>query len=139
MISLQAFNEDEVRLRVQNLTDEKLIEYGKAGKWNCPYLTAMMGTARPGIIWRFSCGYAGKNGADGTRAPLIWLSLTIYTSLRVSTRNMTNVLLVKCPGRFWSRMTIPPLERCSARCSSVRTVQSLCGSGEREAGYRTRS
>jgi hypothetical protein len=37
MISLQAFNEDEVRLRVQNLTDEKLIEYGKAGKWNCPY------------------------------------------------------------------------------------------------------
>jgi hypothetical protein len=37
MISLQPFNEDEFRQRVQKFTDDKLIEYGGACKWDCPY------------------------------------------------------------------------------------------------------
>src|SRR5450432_2065717 len=37
IIRLQAFDEDEFRQRIQKLTDEKLIEYGRACKWDCPY------------------------------------------------------------------------------------------------------
>jgi hypothetical protein len=37
MIGLRQFNEDEFRNRIQKFDDAKLIEYGKACHWTCPY------------------------------------------------------------------------------------------------------
>jgi hypothetical protein len=37
MIAIQPFNKDAFRARIRKFDDAKLIEYGKACHWTCPY------------------------------------------------------------------------------------------------------